>query len=231
MAITLPTGLWSALGGHPWACAVWLWVAAGPSQPASCQRPHVLPTGARAGPQVAESRRPRTVKKRRWDADKMRGSPAPESSPGRSTREPTSLPRQTAGPWGPGESLARPGPARVHLMNDPGLGRDWARWPRPWQQGAEAASLPGWMLGGAARPPRVPVWPHRPPQSRRRGSGGTHCRPAARWGHLGQRDSTLTARQHWAGGPRAGRGRQANLGLEDGLGGSRCVSEEQREGQ
>lgn len=54
----------------------------------------------------------------------MRGSLAPESSPGRSTRALTSLPWQTAGPWGLGESLARPGPTRVLPMNDPGLGRD-----------------------------------------------------------------------------------------------------------
>ena len=58
------------------------------------------------------------------DADQMRGSLAPESSPGRSTRALTSLPWQTAGPWGLGESLARPGPTRVLPMNDPGLGRD-----------------------------------------------------------------------------------------------------------
>lgn len=151
------------MGGHPWASAVWLWAAEGPSQPASCRRPHVLPTtGVRAGPQVAESRRPRTVKKRRWDAVLLDRTltrcraPRPQRAPraGAHVRPPPCRDRWPApgvlarGWREAGESLARPGPARVHLMNGPGLGRDWARRPHPWQQGAEAATLPGWTLGG-----------------------------------------------------------------------------------
>lgn len=168
----------------------------------------------------------------------MQGSPAPESSPGRSTRAPTSLPRQMAGPWGPGERLARgwrepgeawPGPRPPDERPRAGKGLGPAA--SPLAAGGRGCDPPRLDVGGAARPPRVLVWLHRPPQSRRRGSGGTRCRPAARWGHPGQRDSTLMARQSWAGSPWAGPGRQANLGLEDGLGGSRCVSEERREGQ
>ena len=55
----------------------------------------------------------------------MQGSRAPESSVGRSTCAPTCLLlRQMASPRGPGESLERPGRARICTMNDLGLVRD-----------------------------------------------------------------------------------------------------------
>lgn len=33
MVRSLPTGLWSAWGSHPWVCTVWLWVLRVPPSP------------------------------------------------------------------------------------------------------------------------------------------------------------------------------------------------------
>lgn len=33
LARSLPTGLWSAWGSHPWVCTVWLWVLRVPPSP------------------------------------------------------------------------------------------------------------------------------------------------------------------------------------------------------